>query len=228
VPFLLKLLRFLNKHPNLVIVMGCLTIFFGGALFVAYQQSGERNIGKLFSALILGDPGLREEEKRFWDLNPNLEFLRSYSRTSMVSVRDRQSGRTAVLDRSILSDVRVLTPPCASAAAFLPEEVFPGASGMVCFALDKPDDPQHEYPYRFGASYAAPGKAQPVADFYQAFFRARGLEVSVFTQNVDAQVLECQKPGGDTLLRIAILNYAGDTRVFLAAPEAFLSSRQPR
>lgn len=222
---LLRVLAALYES-NLAWIVGCLLVFLGGALFVAYRTTGETNIKELFMGMIFGDPAVRAKQKEFWDRNPNLEFVRNYSQRNLTEVRVRDaSSRIALLDRSILSDVRVQTSPCEGARTFAPAEIFSGATNMVCFTLEKPHDPDGEYMYRFAASFVAPGKPIPVGNFYDRFLRSRGMQVSVLRDDIDGQTLEGERPGVGAMLRVVTRSWAGTTYVFLAAPDAFVAQR---
>jgi len=208
--------------------LGGLVFFIGGALFVASQQSGETNIKELLMGLVDEDSVARAKQKEFWDRNPNLEFIRRYNRTSMTEVRVRDSSsQIAVLDREILDGVRIQTSSCEGTRMFTPAEIYPGATDLVCFTLEKPNDAGGDYQYRFAASFSAPAKATPVGAFYQELIRARGMHVRTLDNGIDLQTVEGEgpEPGFVTVVRVAILSFGRTTSLFLAASDAFVVQR---
>lgn len=223
--FLLKVIAFLFES-SYAWILCLIAIFFGGAMFVAYRQSGETNVKELVLEMFVGDRATRAQQQLFWDRNPNLEYVRRYSQSSITEVRVRDSSsRTAVIDRSILSGVRLQTSPCEGPGMFPAAEIYAGATDLVCFALSKPGDTDGEYKYRFAASYTAPAKAVPVGEFYDKFLRSRGLELMILQDDLSVQILEGTQPGIGTMMRVSIRNYGGTTHVFLAASDAFAAQR---
>jgi len=210
---------------NLAWCLGLLAVFIGGALYVAHEQTGETDLKQLLIGLVDLDS---DQQKEFWDRNPNLEFIRSYRGTNLIEVRVRDSAAgTAVLDRSILEDVQVRTSSCQGERAFTPAEIYPGSTSLVCFTLEKADDSGSGYPYRFAASFTAPARAPVAGEFYQDLMRSRGMRIWVLGDDIDMQTLDGDTADAAmaTLLRVAIRSYAGVTHVFLAASDALVARR---
>ncbi len=90
---LLRLIAALYES-SLASILGGLAIFFGGAFFVVYKQTGETNVKEILISMVMGDPGVRAAQKEFWDRNPNLEFVRSYNQGSFQEVRVRGNVRS--------------------------------------------------------------------------------------------------------------------------------------
>ncbi len=83
--------KILEYKPGAAFYMiGGLVLFIAMALFTQYKMKGRVDLAQLIDR--------EADRKPFWDRNTSLEYVDSYPNTSLVMVRDRQTGRTGMLD----------------------------------------------------------------------------------------------------------------------------------
>ena len=205
--------RLMDHRPGTVFwIVSFLLLFLGMALFTQYKMTGRIDLASLV------DRGA--DLKPFWDRNPDLEHTDSYPNTSLVTVRDRPSGRSAMLDMFVVSNARIQAVSCEGAGAFPPDSLYPGASDMVCFAIHKPDTGDGAS-FVFAASFAAKAEDSQVGQFYRDLFTRRGLKASFMQNSSRAVILEAEDEHLDTKARVAIRGKFDTAHAFFAVAEDF-------
>src|SRR5438045_7434374 len=112
-------------------IISILAIFLGMIAITRYLKTGHVN----FKDMV--DQGA--ESRPFWDRNPHLELVDSYPHTSLVVVRDRPTGRTAMLDLAVGLSAQVRPVSCDVSGGFRPAMIYTRAGGCLCLPTDKPD-----------------------------------------------------------------------------------------
>lgn len=205
--------RLMNYRPGALFwIVSFLLLFLGMVLFTQYKMTGRVDPVRLV------DRGA--DLKYFWDRNPGLEHLDSYPNTSLEVARDRQSGRTAMLDMFVVSSAQIQALSCEGLAAFPPDSVYPGATDLVCFAIHKPDTGAGD-PFAFAASFAVKAKDSQVGQFYRDLFTGRGLHASYMQNSSRAVILEADDGHSNTLARVAIRGTFDTAHAFFAVTEDF-------
>src|SRR5437764_9443680 len=124
--------RLLHYKPGSAFtIISVLVLFFGMILITRYRMTGHVNLRAMI------DQGT--ETKPFWERNPHLELVDSYPHTGLVVVRDRPTGRTAMVDLAVGLNAQVRPVSCDDSGGFRSEMIFSGAEEIVCFTIDKPD-----------------------------------------------------------------------------------------
>lgn len=180
-------------------IIGALVLFFGGILTVTYLTEGEINLGRLF--------GTSQSENPFWGRNPHFEKVDTYTKTSFYEVRDRASGRTAMLDLASLDTAEIKPRPCEMLA--LPKEIdYPGATDRICYEMNKPDTGSGHL-YVGAISFTAKAKSTQVAAFYRAQFVKRGYSVLAIVEDPGRAIVLEAEDKGNTVARISV-GHRGD------------------
>jgi hypothetical protein len=203
--FLEKLLYY--RPGSAFIIISVLVIFFGMIVVTRYLKTGRVNL----KAMV--DQG--SETKPFWDRNPHLELVDSYPHTALVVVRDRPTGRTAMLDLAVGMNAQVRAVSCEDSRGFRPEMIYTGATGTVCFAIDKPDTGAGDL-FTYAAGFSARAKDTQVEQFYRTLFTSRGNGVTVIQNSSQAIILEAENEKHDTVARISIRGAFDTAQGFLA------------
>src|SRR5437660_1699380 len=124
--------KLLNYKPGAAFtIIVVLVLFFGMVLFTRYRLTGRVNLRGMV------DRGLGN--KPFWERNPHLEQVDSYPHTSLVLVRDRPTGRTAMVDLAVGLNAELHPVACDGADGLPSEMIYSGAEEIICFKIDKPD-----------------------------------------------------------------------------------------
>ena len=189
--------KILEYKPGAAFYMiGGLVLFIAMALFTQYKMKGRVDLAQLIDR--------EADRKPFWDRNTSLEYVDSYPNTSLVMVRDRQTGRTGMLDLAVMLSAQVRALPCDDASGFDPEIIYPGAAGgVICFAIDKPDTGAGDL-YTFAAGFTAKAKDSQVAEFYRKLFTDRGKRVTVVQDSSRGTILEAEDEHENTVARISV------------------------
>lgn len=197
-------------------IYGAVFFFLFMTLFSQYRTNGKMNVAGLGE----GDTG----PKYFWDRNPNLEPTDSYPGTSLVEVRERKSGRTAVLDLLVVSSkAQVETAPCEEQTEGGAEGgLYPEATDAVCFTIHQ-TGARGGRKFGFATSFRAAAKTDDVGQFYRSLFTGRGLRANVVEDANGALVLEGENEQRNTVARIALGGPAGRLRGFFAVTDEFRS-----
>jgi len=200
--------RLLEYRPGTAFyIIGGLILFVAMALFVQYRMTGRVNL----QAMI--DRGT--EFKPFLDRNPHLEFVDSYPNTAMVVVRDRATGRTAMLDLAMIITAEVRAVPCENSREFSPKMVYTDAGESMCFTINKPDTGAGDL-YTHAVSFSAKAKESQVEQFYRDLFTSWGKRVSVMQDSSSAIILEAEDEDHNTVARISIRGSFDTVQGFLS------------
>ncbi len=206
------ILRFLEKllfyKPGTAFyIISVLVIFFAMIVLTQYRMTGRVNLRGMV------DQGA--ETKPFWERNPHLEPVDSYPHTSLVVVRDRATGRAAMLDLAVGLSAQVRMVPCESTGGFSAEVIYTGAGESICFAIDKPDTGAGDM-FTHAVSFTANAKDSQVEQFYRNLFTRRGKRITVIQNSSRAIILEAEDEKHNTVARIAIRGVFDTARGFLA------------
>jgi hypothetical protein len=184
-----------------------LVLFFGMIVITRYRMTGHVSLRAMI------DRGA--ESQPFWERNPHLEPVDSYPHTGLVLVRDRPTGRTAMVDLAVVVSAKVSPVSCGDFGGMRPEMVYTGAEEIVCFTIDKPDTGAGTL-FTSGASFVAKAKDSQVEQFYRNLFTSHGKRVSVVQNSSSAIILEAEDEDRDTVARISIRGSFDTARGFLA------------
>src|SRR5579872_4256975 len=205
--------KLLNYKPGSVFCIVCvLILFFGMVLITQYRMTGHINLRKMVDR----DADL----KPFWDRNPQLESIDSYPHTSLVVVRDRSTGRTAMLDLAVGLEAQVRPLSCEHASGFSEEMIPRDAGERACWMIDKPDTGAGTS-YVYAASFSTKSKDSQVEQFYRSLFTSRGKQVTVIRNSSSAIILEAENEDHDTVARISIRGSFDTSQSFLAWTKDF-------
>jgi hypothetical protein len=200
--------RLLQYKPGSVFyIIIVLVLFFGMIVITRYRMTGHVNLRGMI------DRGT--ESQPFWERNLHLEPVDSYPRTGLVVVRERSTGRTAMVDVAVGLNAQVLPVSCGAVARFRSEMIFSGAEELVCFTIDKPDTGAGTL-FISAASFVAKVKDSQVEQFYRNLFTSHGKRVTVVQNSSSAIILEAEDEDRDTVARISIRGSFDTAQVFLA------------
>lgn len=205
--------KLLNYKPGTAFtIIVVLVLFFGMMLFARYHKTGRVNLRGMV------DRGL--QNKPFWERNPHLEQLDWYPHTGFVLVRDRPTGRTAMVDLAVGLNAELRPVSCDDSGGLRSEMIYPGAEEIVCFKIDKPDTGAGTL-FTSGTSFAAKAKDSQVEQFYRELFASRRKRISVIQNSSEAIILEAENEDQDTVARISIRGSFDTARGFLAWTKGF-------
>jgi hypothetical protein len=205
--------RLLHYKPGAAFTIVSVVAIFLATIFIArYRATGRIDLKGMI------DQGT--ESKPFWEANPHLELVDSYPHTGLVVVRDRSTGRTAMLDLAIGLNAQVRAVSCGDLAGFHSEMIFSGAEEIVCFTIDKPDTGAGTL-FTSGVSFVAKVKDSQVEQFYRELFTSHGKRVSVVQNSSRATILEAEDEDRDTVARISIRGSFDSARGFVAWTRKF-------
>jgi hypothetical protein len=193
---MLGILRFLlhYKPGSAFYLIGGLVLFVSMALFTQYKMKGRIDLDALIDHSAYMKP--------FWERNPRLKYVDSVLRTSLLMVKDTQTGLPALLDTTVVIDAEVRPTECSAKGA-LPSGMVPAdATHLVCFQIIKPDTGAGTA-YTGAVSFEWKGKDTQVAHFYRELFQARRSRVSAMMESSRGIILEAEDKQGNTLARIA-------------------------
>jgi hypothetical protein len=209
------LLRLLQFRPGAAAyILGGIVLFSAMALFTQYKVKGRIDV----PALVDRDARLQP----FWQRNPRLQYLDSFPRSSLLMVRDTQTGMSAMLDSAVVINAEVRPTSCPTAdglAALLP----PRSANLVCFQLIKPDTGAG-VSYTRALSFQAKEKDVDVAQFYRALFQSRGNKVTTIVESSRGIILEAENARGDALARVATRSPFNTATAFFAWTQEFANS----
>jgi len=197
-------------------IVSLLLLFIGMAVFTQYQMTGKVNVSEMINRDV--------HRQYFWDRNPDIEYRDSFPNTSLVMVRDRQSGLTAMLDMAVVQSARIRASACTEPLPISDSERPPGATGILCFAIEKPDTGAGDR-YIFASAWSAKGKQSQVGQFYRELFGARGLNVTRIQDSSRATILEAEDEHHDTVARVSIRASFDISQIFLAVTDGFAAYR---
>jgi hypothetical protein len=152
--------------------------------------------------------------KSFLDGNPRWEYVDHHSRTSLYTIRERESGKTSMIDLAVLSSAETKARPCDAAALPQDDAQYPAAAGTACFEIVKPQDSGD--PFVAAISFTAQAKSRQVADFYRNLFATRGCTVTAIQDSSSATILEAEDSKRNTVARISIRSSFDTSYAFLA------------
>jgi hypothetical protein len=205
--------RLLHYKPGAAFyIIGVTAVFFAMILITRYHATGHLNLGSMI------DRGT--ETKPFWERNPQLELVDSYPHTGLVIVRDRATGRTAMLDLAVGLTAQLRTVSCDDSGGFRSELIYAGAEEIVCFTIDKPDTGAGTL-FTSGASFRAKDKDSQVEQFYRNLLTSHGKRITVVQSSSRAIILEAENENRDTVARISIRGEFDTARGFLAWTKDF-------
>ncbi|HEV2988222.1 MAG TPA: hypothetical protein VG759_07265 [Candidatus Angelobacter sp.] len=205
--------RLLNYKPSAAFyIIGILAIFFAMVVITRYRATGRVNLGAMINR--------GTETTPFWKRNPNLELVDSYPHTSLVMVRDRATGRTAMLDLAVGLTAQLRTVSCDDSGGFRSELINAGAEEIVCFTIDKPDTGAGTL-FTSGVSFRAKDKDSQVEHFYRSLLTSQGKRVTVVQSSSQAIIMEAENENRDTVARISIRGEFDTARGFLAWTKDF-------
>ena len=193
-------------------IIGGVLLLVAMALFVQYKKTGRVNLWAMI------DRG--SDLKPFFDRNPHLELVDSYSNTAFVIVRDRATGKTAMLDLTAILEAEVRPTTCEDTRSFSPTLIYTGASESTCFAIHKPDTGAGVN-YTYGASFAVNAKDTQLERFYRSLFTKKGMHISLIENSSEAIILEAENEKEDTVARISIRGSFDTSQGFLAWTDEF-------
>lgn len=205
--------KLLNYKPGTAFtIVAVLVLFFGMMLFTRYRMTGRVNLRAMV------DHGL--ENKPFWERNPHLGQIDSYPHTGLVLVRDRPTGRTAMVDLAVGLNAELRPVACEDAGGLRSEMIYSGAEEIICFKIDKPDTGAGTL-FTSGISFAAKAKDSQVAQFYRDLFTGRKQRITTIQNSSSAIILEAENEDQDTTARISIRGSFDTARGFLAWTKGF-------
>jgi hypothetical protein len=186
-------LRFLlfYKPGTAFYVIGGSLLFVSVVLITQYKKEGSVDIGKMFGK----DPFM----EAFWQRNPRLKYVESLRNSSLVKVKDTQTGLSSMLDMSVVINAEVRTTACSGESAVLPH----GATNLVCFQVVKPDTGAGDS-YTDAVSFVMKAKDAEVAQFFRELFLSRQDKVTTIRNSSRGIVLEAENQRGNTVARIAV------------------------
>jgi hypothetical protein len=207
-------LRFLlfYKPGTAFYVIGGLLLFVSVALFTQYKKEGSVDIGKMFGQ----DPYL----EAFWQRNPRLKYVESLRNSSLVIVKDTQTGLSSMLDLGVVINAEVRPRACAGESALLARS----ATNLVCFQVVKPDTGAGDS-YTDAVSFVMKAKDAEVAQFYRELFLSRQDKVTTIRNSSRGIVLEAENQSGNTVARIAVRSSFEMVDSFLAWNGEFEASQ---
>jgi hypothetical protein len=196
---------------------GAGTYIGGGlALFLCMIVGGQYfSTGQIdIKSMVDSGPNLKD----FFVRNPRLKFVDSYPRTSLIQVRDNETGRHFILDIAVVRDAEVRPEPCEDHAGAAGTLAYPPASEITCFGLILPNTASPAY--RSAASFKANAKDGKVAQYYQEVFRGLGKKPTVIQDSSRAIILEAEDGDQNTVARVAIRGSFDTAYGFLAVTSA--------
>jgi hypothetical protein len=205
--------RLLHYKPGgAFYIIGGVLLLVAMALFVQYKKTGSVNLWAMI------DHG--SDLKPFFDQNAHLELVDSYPNTAFVVVRDRATGKTAMLDLGAISTAEVRLTTCEDTRSFSPTLIYTGATESSCFTIHKPDTGAGVN-YTYGASFAVNAKDSQVEKFYRELFAKKGKKISVVQNSSEAIILEAEDEKEDTVARISIRGSFDRSQGFLSWTDEF-------
>jgi hypothetical protein len=138
----------------------------------------------------------------FWVRNPRLKFVDSYPRTSLIQVRDVETGRRFLVDAAAVRNAEVRPQPCEDHVGDAATLAYPDSMEVTCFGLILPNDATPAY--RSAVSFKVKAKDSDVQKYYQNLFRGLGKKVSPIVESSRVVTLEAEDGAGETFGRISI------------------------
>jgi hypothetical protein len=108
----------------------------------------------------------------FWVRNPHLKLVDTYPRTSLIQARDKETGRTFLLDVAVVRNAQVRLQPCEEHPAEAATLAYPDAEEVTCFGLVLPNSASPAY--HSAVSFRVKAKDSQLAKYYQEVFRGLG------------------------------------------------------
>src|SRR5207253_1176718 len=105
-------------------VIATFVVFIGAILVFQWKTQGSVDPLAMVNT---SDPAL----KSFLDGNARWEYVDHHSRTSLYAIRDRESGKSAMIDLAVLSSGETKARPCDAAALPQSDAQYPAAAGTV-------------------------------------------------------------------------------------------------
>ena len=202
--------RLLHYKPGAAsYIVGGLLLAVSMALFTQYKMKGRVDVVSLIDR--------DADRKPFWDRNPRFEYVDSFPRTSFLIVKDRQTGRTAMVDAVVVINTELRPAACDSKVAF---KLLPGATDIVCFEIIKPDTGVG-IAYVGAVSFQAKAKDSQVAQFYRDLFLKHGNKVSPIKNSSWGVILEAEDKTGETVARISTRSPFDTAQAFFAWTKDF-------
>jgi len=150
----------------------------------------------------------------FWIRNPHIKFVDSYPRTSLIHVRDTQTGRHFILDAAVVKNAEVRPEPCEDHVGDAATLAYPDSLEVTCFGLILPNSARPAY--RSAISFKVKAKDRQVAKYYRDVFRGLGKQIDPVIDSSRAVILEAEDGIGDTFGRVSIRSSLDTSYGFLA------------
>jgi len=203
--------EFLHFRPGTgTYIIGGFLLFLCMVLGSQYLSTGRVD----FESMVDSGTGYKE----FWVRNPKLEYLDSYSRTSLFLARERENGHVAMLDLTVVSNAEVRPQPCDNQIGGAGSLAYPQASQTACFTLIKPNGSSPAY--RTAVSFVAKAKDSEIAKYYTDLFRGMKKKTNVVQDSSRAIVLEAEDGDQNTVVRVSIRSSFDTVYGFLAVTTA--------
>jgi hypothetical protein len=173
----------------------------GGFLLFLCMAVGGRyfSTGRL-DATQMVDSGL--DLNAFWVRNPQLKFVDSYPRTSLIMARHFESGRRFILDAAAVKNAEVRPQPCDEHVGDAGTLAYPQSEEVTCFGLILPHSATPAY--RSAVSFKVKAKESQVTKYYQDLFRGLGKKVDPVVTSTRATIFEAEDGIGNTFARVSI------------------------
>ena len=150
----------------------------------------------------------------FWIRNPRLKFVDSYPRTSLVQVRDVETGRRFLLDAAVVRNAEVRPQPCEEHVGDAATLAYPDSLEVTCFGLILPNSANPAY--RSAVSFKVKAKDSQVRKYYQDLFRGLGKKMSPILESSRGVILDAEDGIGETFGRVSIRSSFDTSYGFLA------------
>jgi hypothetical protein len=188
--------------------------FVGGglALFLCMILAGQYfSTGRLdVSQMVNGGLDLHD----FWIRNPQLKFVDSYPRTSLIQVRDVETGSRFLLDAAVVRNAEVRPQPCEDHVGDAATLAYPNSQEVICFGLILPNSATPAY--RSAVSFKVKAKDSQLQKYYQDLFRGLGKKIDPVIESSRAVILEAEDGIGNTFGRVSLRSSFDTSYGFLA------------
>src|SRR5947209_19352722 len=108
-------------------IIGGLLLFFGMIVGGQFFSTGSVDIRSMV------DSGM--DLKDFFVRNPHLKLIDSYPKTTLIQVREKETGRLFMLDVAVVANAEVRLQPCEEQNGAAGSLAYPAADEVTCFGL---------------------------------------------------------------------------------------------
>jgi hypothetical protein len=185
----------LSYRPGMGTYVGGVSLMFLCVVLAGrYFSTGRLDVNHMV------DGGLDLQD--FWVRNPRLKFVDSYPRTSLIQVRDRETGRRFLVDAAAVENAELRPEDCADHFGDAATLAHPDSMEVTCFGLILPNSAVPAW--RSAVAFKVKAKDRQVEKYYVDLFRGLGKNVDPVIESSRALILEAEDGVGNIFGRVSI------------------------